>query len=164
LRNQIAHRFVGAEARAQDFLQPRSARIAEQRLQPRHIAGEIIDERRQLAAQDRRYQQDQEDDRHHHQSDDRQRAGQPVDAKAFEPVGDRREQIGDGRTGDERQQDLTQQPQQQHDSGKRRQPEYDLPLGRHAVAFGRIAMRTRPGARAHGPLVVVFMCRTHSAT
>ena len=164
LRHQIADRFVGAEARAQEFLQPRPARIAEQRLQPRHIAGDVVDEGRQLAAEDRRHQQDQEDDRHHHQRDDQQRGGQPVDAEAFEPVGDRREQIGDGRAGDERQQDLAQQPQQQHDDGERRQPEHDLPLGRHAVALGRIATRTRPGARAHGPAAVEFMWRTHSAT
>ena len=52
----------------------------------------------------------------------------------------------------------------QHEDGKRRQPEHDLPLERHAVAFRRLGTRMRLGARAHGPAAVVFMWRTHSAT
>ena len=47
---------------------------------------------------------------------------------ALETIGERREQIGDRKACDERQQDLAEQPQGQHDHDERAQPENDLAL------------------------------------
>ncbi len=117
-----------------------------------------------MAAEDRRHEQDEIDQEQHDQRYDEQRGSESVDAEAFETIGERREQIGDRKACDERQQDLAEQPQRQHDHDERAQPEHHLALeGRFAIG-GKFAALTRCCARAHGFATVEFMWRTHSAT
>ena len=88
-----------------------------------------------MSAEDRRDQQDEIDQQQHDECYDEQRGSEPIDAEALKTIGERREQVGDRKARDERQKDLTEQPQGQHDHDERAQPENDLALkGRSAVA------------------------------
>ena len=89
---------------------------------------------------------------------------QPIDSVALKTIGERREQIGDRKTRNERQKDFAEQPQRQHDHDERAQPENDLALDGIAATCGKFAASARCCARAHGLAAVEFMWRTHSAT
>ena len=108
LRHQIAHRLVGGKARAQELLRPRL--IAEQRLNLGDVTGDIIDERRQLPAEDRRDCQDHQHESQNGDGDNRQGGNGPVDAGTLDAIDQRIEQIGDGHAGHEGQQDAAQKP------------------------------------------------------
>ncbi len=110
LRHQIGNAFVGVEASADDLLHPGPARIADHLAQFGDVAGNIVDEGRQLTAEERHHQEDHQDNRQNDHRDDQQRRDHPINAGALKPVGQRRQQIGNEQAGDERQQDFRQQP------------------------------------------------------
>jgi hypothetical protein len=135
-------------------------------LQRADIVGDGGDEGGQLPAQERHDQQQHIDKGNYDHRDDDQRRHQPVDAELLQPVGDRRQEIGDRRAGDERQQDLAQQPQRQHHHDQHGQPEIDLTLEGLAVDLRRRDGLLPPPWRslAHGFAAAAFMWRIHSAT
>jgi hypothetical protein len=86
----------------------------------------------------------QDHEAEHERADDDQRGDQPADAEALQPVRDRIEQIGKRHAGDERQQNLVQDPQRGHADKKRQHPERHLARERHLVPVAR--QDVSPGA------------------
>ena len=144
--------------------EPRAIRIGDQLAHARHMArNDWQINAETLLHHERNEEQGHREQGEHDHGDDQQRRDRPVHAKAFHPIGERRQHIGERDSGNERQQNLAEQPQQGADDEKRHEPEDD-DGGRMVIAIVRSA-RLRP----RGQLLRVrdsaaFMWRTHSAT
>ena len=80
-------------------------------LQARDVLGKTLDEREQLAAQQRHDQHDDNQKDHGKHADHKQRGEQPVQTVPFEPIGKRVEKISERHAGDEWQQYVAEDPQ-----------------------------------------------------
>ena len=89
-------------------MQPRTARIADECLQPLHVLRQVLDEGRELVGKDRRHDKEQADEHQHEAAENEQRGDQPADAALDKPVRQRIEQVRERRADDERQQNMMQ--------------------------------------------------------
>ena len=105
--------------------------VVDQGLQTRRIVRQVVDHRRSLIG-DHRHDQDGEHDQRDCKAEDHHEGGhRAIDAKPFDAVRNRIEQIGQRHARDERQQNAMQQPDQCDADQQRRDPEQNLPLQCH---------------------------------
>ncbi len=129
LIQQIADRFIGTdEIVADDTLDPRMVRIADQRFQTLRIAGRVFDEAGQLPRENRCDDQRQEHNGNDKAAEDNEGCDQPAHAALGQPFGQRVEDIGDGHAEHERQQNGAEQPQKEDGDEERHDPEHDVAL------------------------------------
>ena len=150
LLDQLARRLLGVEeALAHDLAQPWAVRVRDQRLHLGDIFRQLGDERAELAGENGHDQDPEQQQRQREYSDDEQCGDEPADAELLEAVGERIEQIGNRHAGDERQQDVAQQPQQQREGGDGQRPEHHLPHRHH---------RRRPRKALPGSVISSSRC------